>query len=99
MFSEPAAVGDCVSGSCKCRVVLVFVFVLMLVLGFEERAIMGHLVGYEEFAAWVEEGGEDGGDSVDIGKVVVGLGALGRERRDANEQQQRERSKFGGLKR
>lgn len=84
------------SGSCKCRVVLVFVFVL--VLGFEECAIMGHMVGYEEFAAWVKEGGEDGGDGVDIGKVVVGLGALGRERRDEGEQQ-RERSKIGGLKR
>ena len=96
MFSEAAAVGDCVSGSCKCRVVLVFVFVL--VLGFEECAIMGHMVGDEEFAAWFEEGGEDGGDGVDIGKVVVGLGALGRERRDEGEQQ-REGSKIGGLKR
>lgn len=63
--------------SCKCRVVL----------GFEECAIMGHLVRYKEFAAWVEEGGEGGGDGVQVCKVVVGLRALGRGR-DENKQRE-----------
>lgn len=70
LFSEAAAVGDCVSRSCKCRVML----------GFEDGAVMRHLVRYEEFAAWLEKGGEDGRDGVHVCKVVVGLRALGRER-------------------
>ena len=56
--------------------VLVPVSVPVAMLGLEEGAIMGHMVGDEKLAAWVEEGGEDAGDGVYIGKMVVGLRAL-----------------------
>jgi len=68
-------------------VVVVFVFVFVFVsvsvsmpmFGFEECAVMGHMVRYEKGATGLEEGGEDASDGVYVRKVVVGLRALGED--------------------
>jgi hypothetical protein len=81
LFFEAAAMGDCVNCRCKCRVVFVFVFSVFM-FRFEEGAVMGHMVRYEEGAAGLEEGGEDASDVVYVGKVVVGLRALWENREE-----------------